>query len=93
MCPAPLPLLPLLPLLTLLAVLRLLPLLPQITCPTLILHGRRDAVHPVSEARKLAAGIAGAELMTFDTANHLPVPGHPLWSDYVRAILDFLNRD
>ena len=71
----------------------LLPLLPRITCPTLILHGRRDAVHPVSEARKLAAGIAGAELMTFDTANHLPVPGHPLWSDYVTAILDFLGRD
>lgn len=67
------------------------PLLPQIRCPTLIVHARHDAVHPLSEARKLAAGIADAELLVLDTANHLPLPGNPSWDVFVSAFRDFLG--
>ena len=65
-------------------------LLPGVQCPTLILHARHDAVHPLDEAQKLAAGIQNAELMVFDTANHLPLAGHPLWDQYISAITEFL---
>jgi len=65
-------------------------LLPKVHCPTLILHARHDAVHPLDEAQKLAAGIRNAELMVFDTANHLPVAGHPLWDQYVSTVTAFL---
>ena len=69
----------------------LLPLLPRVICPTLLLHARNDRVHPVSEARKLAAGIPDAQLVTFDTANHLPLPDHPHWPAYISAMLDFFT--
>ena len=65
-------------------------LLPKVQCPTLILHARHDAVHPLDEAQKLAAGIRNAELIIFDTANHLPLVGHPLWDQYVSTITKFL---
>lgn len=68
-------------------------LLPLIRCPTLILHARRDGVHPLSEARKLAAGIAHAELMVLDTANHAPLYGQPKWEQFMSDLLDFLTDD
>ncbi|WP_238365312.1 alpha/beta fold hydrolase [Mesobacterium pallidum] len=66
------------------------PLLPGVQCPTLLLHARHDAVHPLEEAQKLAAGIPNAELVVFETANHLPLAGHPLWNAYVAALTTFL---
>lgn len=66
-------------------------LLPQVRCPTLILHARDDAVHPLSEARKLAAGIAGAELVVLETANHIPLPGNAVWDSYMDTLLGFLG--
>lgn len=65
-------------------------LLPRIACPTLIIHARDDAVHPLTEARKLAAGIPDAELVVLDTANHVPLPGHPTWEPFLDLFLDFL---
>lgn len=38
--------------------------LEEISVPTLVLHGRRDHMVPLSSARELAAGIAGARLVT-----------------------------
>lgn len=69
------------------------PLLAKITCPTLIVHGRHDGVHPVSEAQKLAAGIPNAELVVLNTANHVPLPGHPLWDSYITDQVAFLSAD
>ncbi|MGI3184832.1 alpha/beta fold hydrolase [Nioella aestuarii] len=66
-------------------------LLPRITCPTLIIHARDDAVHPLSEARKLAAGIDGAEMVVLETANHIPIPGNPVWEDFMTLLEDFLR--
>ena len=34
--------------------------LPKVSCPTLVIHSRHDAVHPLAEARKLASGIPKA---------------------------------
>ncbi|MCA0871883.1 alpha/beta hydrolase [Seohaeicola saemankumensis] len=65
-------------------------LLPRISCPTLVMHGRRDAVHPLSEARKLVAGIRGAELVILETANNFPLPGGPAWETYIETLLAFL---
>ncbi len=68
-------------------------ILPQVTCPVLVVHGRDDNVHPVSEARKLVDGLPDAELWLMDTANHLPVAGHRLWEEYQAGLLEFLARD
>ena len=65
-------------------------LLPLISCPTLVLHGRKDAIHPLSEAQKLVTGIRGAELVVLETANHFPLPGGPAWETYMDTLLDFL---
>ena len=67
-------------------------LLPQVRAPTLVVHSRDAAVHPLSEARKLAGGIAGAELVVLNTANDEPLPGEPEWPVMVRAVTDFLKR-
>ncbi|MEX0329179.1 MAG: winged helix-turn-helix domain-containing protein [Ruegeria sp.] len=66
-------------------------LLPQVKCPTLILHGRRTAVHPLEEARKLAAGIPDASLVVLETANQIPLPGNDAYPTYLQAIDSFLN--
>ena len=66
------------------------PLLARITCPTLIFHGRKDGIHPLSEAQKLAAGIRDAELITLETANHLPLPDTPVWDRFMETLIAFL---
>jgi DNA-binding winged helix-turn-helix (wHTH) protein len=66
-------------------------LLDQVRCPVLILHARDDAVHPLSQAQKLAAGISGAELVVLDTANHIPLHGSPCWESYNRTLAEFLT--
>lgn len=66
-------------------------LLKDIRCPTLIIHGRHDGVHPLSEARSLAAGIPDAELVILETANHWPLPGNAVWESYLSAVLEFLG--
>jgi DNA-binding winged helix-turn-helix (wHTH) protein len=66
-------------------------LLDQVCCPTLIIHGRHDGVHPLSEAQKLAARIPDAELVVLETANHIPLPGNTIWEEYVRTLLDFFD--
>lgn len=67
--------------------------LPQITAPTLLFHARHDPVHPLAQGQKLAAGIPNAELLVYDTANHVPIPGHRLWDRYVQDIVSFLSAD
>lgn len=68
-------------------------ILEQIRCPTLIAHSRNDAVHPLEQARKLAAGIADAELLVLESANHLPYPGHPCWGAFAAGVRAFLDAD
>lgn len=65
-------------------------ILPAIQCPTLILHARDDGVHPLSEAQALTAGIARAELLVLETANHIPFPGNAAYPVFVAALQNFL---
>lgn len=64
--------------------------LPLVRCPTLIVHGRNDSIHPLTEAQKMASGIADARLVVLDSANHLPIQGHPTFERYLETVMAFL---
>ena len=49
---------------------RRLHLLPQLRCPTLVLHGRDDAMVPLAHGRDLARRIPGATLRILDGWGH-----------------------
>ena len=68
------------------------PLLDRVRAPTLIMHCRGDAVHPLSEGQKLARGIEDAELLVLESLNHYPLPGEASWQVMVDSMRDFLNR-
>ena len=67
-------------------------LLDKVSTPTLVMHSREDAVHPLAEAQKLARGIAGAEFLVLESPNHYPLPQEASWQVHVDAILEFLSR-
>jgi hypothetical protein len=67
--------------------------LPLIKWPVPVVHGCTDGVHPVAEARRIAKGFADTELWIMETANSLPVAGHPLWKDQKAGLREFLLRD
>jgi class 3 adenylate cyclase len=46
--------------------------LPLITAPTLVVHSTRNDFVPVGHGRYLAEHISGAQLVEFDTADHVP---------------------
>jgi class 3 adenylate cyclase/pimeloyl-ACP methyl ester carboxylesterase len=56
-------------------------ILPNVRVPTLVLHSRADIVVPVSEGRKLAAAIPGAESIEYDD---LP---HGVWAQKCEAVV------
>lgn len=66
-------------------------LLENIQCPTLVMHARGDAVHPLSEGQKFARGIPNAQLMVLETRNHYPLPHEDAWQDMITAMHDFLH--
>lgn len=68
-----------------------LDLLDQIQAPTLVIHARHDAIHPIEQGRMLASGIPGAQFMTLESNNHVPLPQEPGWRDYIDGMVDFLN--
>ena len=56
---------------------RIAPDLGAIEVPTLVIHGRLDAIVPLSSARAAAAAIPGAELVVLDDAGHVPTMTRP----------------
>ncbi|WP_431279226.1 alpha/beta fold hydrolase [Leifsonia poae] len=50
-------------------------LLAQVSAPTLVVHRDEDRAAPVEQARALAAGIAGAELVVLPGRSHMPYVG------------------
>ncbi len=66
-------------------------LLPQVQSPTLIVHARKDRIHPLEQARMLAAGIPESQLLILDSANHVPMPSSPDWEAFLEATISFLN--
>ncbi|MBG6206108.1 DNA-binding winged helix-turn-helix (wHTH) protein/predicted alpha/beta hydrolase family esterase [Labrenzia sp. EL_126] len=67
--------------------------LPQVRVPTLIIHANADAVHPVTQGRRLASEIPGAEFLQVESNNHVYLPSDPAWRQIVDAQLEFLSRE
>jgi pimeloyl-ACP methyl ester carboxylesterase len=54
-----------------------LPLLPAITCPTLVLCGRQDALTPLELHEEMARAIPGANLRVIEECGHLSTLERP----------------
>ncbi|MDA7428098.1 alpha/beta fold hydrolase [Primorskyibacter aestuariivivens] len=67
--------------------------LAQVQAPTLVIHARLGAVHPVAEGRRLAAGIPGAEFLEVDSSNTFFMPSDPVFERVQEATLEFLAGD
>jgi len=68
-------------------------LLGKIRTPTLVLHSRDDVVLPISEGRKLASEIAGAQFVELDSKNHILLESEPAWDRFREAVLEFMGLD
>ena len=64
--------------------------LPRINAPTLVLHGDRDVLVPVPNARVLKGRIPGAELRVLPGAGHVFTWEFPEESS--AAVVEFLTR-
>jgi pimeloyl-ACP methyl ester carboxylesterase len=65
------------------------PLLRQIRCPTLVLVGEGDELTPPPLAQEIAAGIAGAQLVTVPESGHLSTLEQP--AAVTRALVAWLT--
>jgi 3-oxoadipate enol-lactonase len=62
------------------------PRLPDIELPALVLHGDRDAISPVANARTIASAMPHAELAIAEGAGHVPTITRPQWvADLIQA--------
>jgi len=66
-------------------------LLPLVRVPTLVVHCRDDAVAPLDEGRRLAAGIPGARLVTLEGRNHMVLESDASWPRFLSEIKTFLG--
>jgi pimeloyl-ACP methyl ester carboxylesterase len=66
-------------------------ILPQVKVPTLVLHRREDAVAPLEEGRRMAAGIPGARFVALEGRNHVILAGDPDWERIMGEIDAFLK--
>ena len=64
-------------------------LLPQVRVPTLVLHGRGDAVTPISEGRRIATGIPDARFVELESRNHILLEHEPAWQRFQEAVAEF----
>jgi pimeloyl-[acyl-carrier protein] methyl ester esterase len=60
----------------------------QISCPTLVVHGGRDALAPIAAGRWLAENISRARLLELPDAAHLPFFSHQ--DMFTEAVESFL---
>ena len=66
------------------------PLLGKISVPTLVIHGKEDAIIPPSEAQLIAAEIPHSELHLIEKAGHLPNMEQP--EKFNRIVVNFLHK-
>lgn len=67
-------------------------LLKDVRTPTLVLHGRHDAVVPLAEGRFLAAEIPGAQFVELDSRNHILLEHEPAWTRFQDEVLEFTGQ-
>jgi pimeloyl-ACP methyl ester carboxylesterase len=65
------------------------PLLSAIRCPTLVLVGDGDQLTPPDRAAEMAAGIAGARLVTVPECGHCSTLEQP--EQVTRTLVEFLR--
>ncbi len=58
---------------------------PTLSTPTLILHGSKDFIQPLSDGRALASLIAGSDLVVMEGKGHVPMMSSP---DEVVSIIE-----
>jgi DNA-binding winged helix-turn-helix (wHTH) protein/pimeloyl-ACP methyl ester carboxylesterase len=63
--------------------------LAQVNVPTLVIHARDDAVHPINEGLALAEGIPGAQFVMLESGNHVILPQEPAWDILFSEIRHF----
>jgi len=66
--------------------------LGRVDAPTLVIHPRSCAPHPLSEGQLIARGVPNAELMVVDGSNVACLPSDPAWEDQIAATLAFLDE-
>lgn len=64
--------------------------LGEITVPTLIIGGERDASYSAATFRRTADGIPGGRLILYPGTSHMGVLTHP---DFVDDVVDFVDRN
>ena len=62
----------------------------QIKCPTLVIHGDRDQVVPIEEARICAGLIPGARFVQLESENHLLLEDEPAWARLQEELSAFI---
>jgi len=65
----------------------------NIETPTLIFHGRKDAMVPFEAGRHLASLIPDAHFVPLETRNHILLPGEDAWEDFRRELTSFLEPE
>ena len=63
----------------------------KISCPTLVLHSRMDAVVPFEAGRVVAGLISGARFVPMESHSHLPMVNEPAWQVLQQAVESFLD--
>jgi pimeloyl-ACP methyl ester carboxylesterase/DNA-binding CsgD family transcriptional regulator len=63
----------------------------RVACPTLVLHGREDALVPFAEGRRLATLIPGARFVALQSRNHILLADEPAWTQFQAELRDFLG--
>lgn len=65
----------------------------DIAAPTLVFHGRRDAMVPFEAGRQLASLIPNARFVPLETPNHILLPREGAWETFCRELADFLEPE
>jgi pimeloyl-ACP methyl ester carboxylesterase/DNA-binding CsgD family transcriptional regulator len=65
----------------------------DIAAPTLVFHGRRDAMVPFEAGRQLASLIPNARFVPLETNNHILLPKEEAWETFCREIESFLRPE
>lgn len=65
----------------------------DIAAPTLVFHGRRDAMVPFEAGRQLASLIPDARFVPLETNNHILLPKEDAWRTFCRELDSFLEPE
>jgi len=64
----------------------------RVSCPTLVLHARRDRRVPMEQAREIAALVPDSRVHLLDSGNHIVMADEPAWSEVLTELEDFVDR-